>query len=136
MFVGNAGGLFWNFLTGALAGKRIATTMLVNSKGDAMNSLGGTEAHIIADGIGLLGNAASTPVSDIPGGEYILDIQWSGSASGIQIQARAADGVTWRNGPTLNAPGAIEVKIGDGAEVRLKNVDATNAATSVFARIS
>lgn len=140
-FLSSLGNLFYKFSgTGTeLDEQRAGALVLINPKtGKAISAFGGTEPQILADGITLLGAASSTPVANVPGGEYILDITWTGSASGIRIDSLAADGVTWRQGPIIQAVDTdpIEIKIGGDATVRLTNVDATNAADEVFARIS
>ena len=82
----------------------------------------------------LAATSGTVPVT-VQRGSYLWDAQFTGTS--LQLQAQAADGVTWRTVSTLNASGTQTgfISFGLGTKVRIYNPNATSV-TNAWSSVS
>lgn len=90
----------------------------------------------VPGGVGetLAATSGTSPVT-VQRGSYLWDAQFTGAS--LQLQAQAADGVTWRTVSTLNASGTQTgfISFGLGTKVRIYNPNATSV-TNAWSSVS
>jgi hypothetical protein len=93
-----------------------------------------TDTYTLASNQAVAANSGTTPVTNVRGGSYVFDVQFTGTS--VKLQSLGSDGTTWRDiGAAITSPGAVGVVIGQGASVRLYNPNGTGL-TGVYASLT
>lgn len=81
--------------------------------------LRGAATYALADGSSVAAGDTTVPVSGIAKGDYVLTVQPANTA--ITVQVLGPDKTTWIDRGAIDASGIEDVRIGEGASVRLRN---------------
>lgn len=75
--------------------------------------------YSLASGASVAASGTTSPVTGIAKGDYVLTVLPANTS--ITIQSLGPDGTTWIDAGAINSTGIENVRIGEGASLRLRN---------------